>query len=313
MTGSIVVAALFASISVSLAVGVVLPPRRSLVGRLRPYVALSRSRLGTGSADASIVALTAFVDDRGVVAKVFGPLISQAAVALSSVVDAADNDTLRLRLRHAGFADTSPEQYRLRQLGWALGGLVAGVALGLALFGTIGGTFLMASLFGFPAITLQRNRVQRSIDQRTTMMRTEVSTVGQLLAVHVRSGHGPVDAVREVCTLGRGPVIDELTEALGWIGGGVTPQRAYDKLAESTPEPVAARLYRLLSSSAQSGGDITEPLLAIADDVRSQRREDLARAAVKRRTAMLLPLLLLIAPVMVLFVGSALPSMVLGR
>lgn len=313
MTASIATAALFAALTASLLVALIAPPRRSLVGRLRPYVALSRSRLGTGVADASVVSLTAFVDDRGPVAKVFGPLVEQAAGALSSVVDAADADTLRLRLRHAGFVDTSPDQYRLRQLGWSLVGVSTGIALGLSLVGSVGGTLSMGALFGFPAITLQRNRVQRAIDQRRSMMRTEVSTVAQLLAVHVRSGHGPVDAVREVCSLGRGPVIAELSEALGWIGGGVTPQRAYDKLAEATPEPVAARLYRLLSSSAHSGGDITEPLLAVADDVRTQRREHLERAAVKRRTAMLVPLLLLIAPVMVLFVGSALPSMVLGR
>lgn len=313
MTVPIVVSGLFASLTLVLAIAAVAPPRRALAGRLRPYVSLSRSRLGTGAADASVVALTSFADDRHPIISVFSPLIEGLSAALSTLVDVADDETLTQRLRHAGFGETSAEQYRMRQLAWAVGGLAVGVGLGSLLLGTIGGTALMAALFGFPAATFERTRTQRSIDRRRLAMRSEASTVAQLLAVHVRSGHGPVDAVRAVAAFGHGPLLAELRDALGWISSGMTPQRAYDKLAEATAEPVASRLYRLLSSSAQAGGDITEPLLAVAADVRSQRREELARSAVKRRTAMLLPLLVLIAPVMVLFVGAALPSLVLGR
>lgn len=287
------------------------PPRRQLSARVRPYAALSRSRLGTGYADVSVVALTR-VDDRSPFIRVVGPVVQRVADGVGQLVDAADGPTMANRLRQAGFEDTSPDQYRLRQLAGACGGLAIGVALGILLFGTPGWTLLLAVLFGFPGSTLHRNRVQKAIDLRRSAMRSEVSTVAQLLAVHIRSGHGPVDAVRGVCSLGRGPVIEELRDALGWIGAGTSPQRAYDKLADATAEPAAGRLYRLLSSSARSGGDIARPLLAIADELRSERRDELARMAVKRRTAMLAPLLLLIAPVMVIFVGAALPALVLG-
>lgn len=292
-------------------IAVVFPPRRALSARVRPYAALSRSRLGTGYADVSVVALTR-VDDRGPIVRVIGPVVQRVADVVGHLIDAADGPALELRLRHAGFEDTSPDQYRLRQLAGAAGGLTLGVVLGAVLIGTPGWTLAMAGLFGFPGLTLHRNRVQKAIDTRRSAMRSEVSTIAQLLAVHIRSGHGPVDAVRGVCALGRGPVIEELREALGWITAGTSPQRAYDKLADVTAEPAAARLYRLLSSSARSGGDIAQPLLAISDELRAARRDELARMAVKRRTAMLAPLLLFIAPVMVLFVGAALPALVLG-
>ena len=126
MTVSVVVAALFASLTVALAVAVIAPPRRALAGRLRPYVSLSRSRLGTGSADASVVSLTLLANDRHAMAKVFGPLVDAMAGALSSVVDVADDDTLTQRLRHAGFGETSAEQYRMRQLAWTIGGIAIG-------------------------------------------------------------------------------------------------------------------------------------------------------------------------------------------
>ncbi len=311
MSVHVLVASGFAAVTAAAAVGVVAPPRRQLANRVRPYAALSRPRLGTGYADASVVTL-ARQDDKSAASAVLGPIIQRLADGFGRAIDAADAPTLERRLRHAGFADTSAEQYRVRQLAGACAGLALGVFLGISLFGSAGWTLLLSALFGFPGATVQRNRVERAIEQRRAVMRSEVSTVAQLLAVHVRSGHGPVDAVRSVAALGRGPVIEELRDALSWISGGTSPQRAYDKLAEQSAEPVAARLYRLLASSARSGGDIGRALLAVADDVRAQRRDELARNAVKRRTAMLVPLLLLIAPVMVLFVGAALPALVLG-
>ncbi len=311
MTAQVGLAAFFAAMTVVGLAHSLVPPRRMLAGRLRPYAALARSRLGTGYADVSVVSLTRHDTDPASL-RVFGPLLERLAERLAGLIDVADSETLRLRLRHAGFSDTSPEQYRMRQLAYTVAGLGLGAALGLTMFGTVGGTLAFTALLGFPGATLQRNRVQRAITERRAKMRNEVFTVAQLIAVHIRTGHGPVDAIRAVCTLGRGPVIEELREALGWIGGGTSPQRAYDKLAEATPEPAAARLYRLLSSSARSGGDIADALLAVGNDLRSQRREEIARSAVKRRTAMLVPLLLLIAPIMVLFVGAALPSFVLG-
>lgn len=305
-------AALLAAATAALGVRVLVPPRRSLARRLRPYAALSRSRLGTGHADVSVVALTT-VDDRSVVGRVLGPIVERLALALGRLIDAADADTISTRLRHAGFRHVEADQYRMRQLAFTVGGVGIGVAMGAWVFRSVPMTFLMIACFGFPAATVQRNRVERAIRDRRQRMRNESYTVAQLIAVHIRSGHGPVDAVRSVCELGRGPVIEELREGLRWIGGGTSPQRAYDKLAESTPEPAAARVYRLLSASARTGGDIGGPLLAVGTDLRAERREELARWAVKRRTAMLLPLLLFIAPVMVLFVGAALPSLVMGR
>ena len=305
------VAAGTAALAVMAAARVLVPPRRALVVRLRPYASLNRVRLGTGYPDPSVVDITRRPPE-SVLAAVFGPMLVRAAGALSSLVDAADSETLERRLRQAGFAGGSAEQYRMRQLLHAVAGVSAGVALGLTVFRSGTMTALMALCLGFPAATLQRNRVTRAIEQRRERMRSEAYTVAHLLAVLIRTGQGPVEAVRGVTALGRGPVVEELREALGWIGGGTSPQRAWDKLAETTPEPSAARLYRLLSASARGGGDLAGPLLAIADDLRSERREELARSAVRRRTAMLAPLLGLIAPVMILFIGAALPSLVLG-
>lgn len=309
MNTSLLAATSSAALAVLVARAIV-PPRRLLAGRLRPYAALSRSRLGAGY-DLSPVAIVTRHDDRTPVSRVLGPLIGQLAETLGAAVDAADHDTLRRRLRNAGFVDTDPGQYRIRQLGHTVGGVTVGAALGV-LFDSIGLAVTFMTCFGIFGATLQRSRLTAATERRVEAMRAEVYTVAQLLAVRMRTGSGPVDAVRSLCATASGPVVDELAEAVGWISSGLPGQRAYQRLADGTDEPGAARLYRLLAASAPSGGDVAGALLSLADDLRRERRQDLARRAVRRRTAMLAPLLVFITPVMILFVAAALPSMIFG-
>lgn len=294
-------AAVGAAVFAGLLVRTLRPPRRPLVVRVGPYAELLRPRLGTGSPDVTWL--------RGSV----GPPLPVGLVArLSRKMDNSTDESLELRLRQAGFSHIDAAHYRLRQVVRTLGGLAFGCVLGVVILRSFAGSVFLATCFGFPASTLQRNRLERAIANRRERMQAEVYTIAQLLAVHLRTGHGPVEAVRSVCRSGRGPVIEELRDGLSWMSSGIPPAECYQRLAEQTAAPSAARLYRLLGANAQSGGDIGRALLAVADDVRSERRDDVARRAVRRRTAMIAPLLLLIAPVMILFVGAAIPYLVLG-
>jgi tight adherence protein C len=307
----VILAGLTAATGVATAVGQVVRPPRRLAPRVRPYAQLSRSRLGTGSADAAV--LQAEAGSGQALAAVFGPMARRLAHLLGELIDAAPPETLELRLRQAGFAEITADQNRMRQLAWAVGAMAAGVAVGLALGQSAAVVLLLAGLMGFPGATYWRSRVNRAIESRRARMRVELYTVAQLLAVYTRTGHGPVEAVREVTRRGRGPVVGELAEALGWISGGTAPQAAYERLAEVTAEPAAARLYRTLAAAAHSGGDIARGLLAFGEDLRNERAEEIARGAIRRRSAMLVPLLVLVAPVMLLFVAAALPHLVFGR
>ncbi|MCP3854304.1 MAG: type II secretion system F family protein [Actinomycetia bacterium] len=286
------------------------PPARRLGPRVRPYTGWSRSRLGTGYVD-PVVVLAGPVPDAGVRTLVV-PLVDGVAGRLAQLVDLGTADSLEQRLRHAGWRHLDPAGWRRRQL-FSLGaGVGTGTLLAVLLdMGPVGRALVVIGL-AFPAGTRERNRLAAAIDLRRARMRNELYTVAQLLAVRVRTGHGPVEAVRSVAELGRGPVVEELRQGLAWISGGTSPREAWSDLAAATPEPMVARLHRLLAASSRSGGDVTGSLLALADDTRAGRREEMARRAVTRRTAMLLPLLGLIAPVMLLFVAAAIPSIVFG-
>ncbi len=286
------------------------PPPKRLSNRVGPYTQLNRSKLGKG-ADISSVGFFDYDQEKTALGRVFGPMGQSLADSLSSVLDAGDDDYLRLRLRQAGFLDTSPAQYRLRQLTYTVG-----FALGFGAFGLLLGNTLLTLIGffggGFWGTSIWRSRIHKAISKRTERMRIELYTVAQLIAMQMRTGHGSVAAVQQVVYRGRGPIVRELGEALSWMAGGMAQADAYDRLGIETPEPTAGRLYRALADGVRSGGDLANTLLSISDDLRGERREELERNATKRRGAMLIPTIIFMAPVVLLFLLAPMPRILAG-
>jgi len=79
-----------------------------------------------------------------------------------------------------------------------------------------------------------------------------------------------------------------------------------------TPEPFCGRTYRLLATAEERGADLAPALLHLAEDVRETRRESIRRSSTKRRAAMLIPTIAILAPVLILFVAAPLPYLITG-
>jgi len=111
---------------------------------------------------------------------------------------------------------------------------------------------------------------------------------------------------------GEGAVVDELHGIIASIRAGRSEGDAFRHAARITAEPHAARTYRLFALAAEQGADLGVALRALSDDLRAVRRDELRRQATRRRAAMLVPTIAVLAPIMLLFVIAPLPSIVLG-
>jgi tight adherence protein C len=236
-------------------------------------------------------------------------------VRVGSLIEATTEEQLARKIRQAGlFTGTGDlqrvQEYRIRQLATALVGAVLAAFLGLLLARPT----LMVSILAVTGFTggaaYWRSRIDRAIDQRRSRMEIELYTINQQLALRVRIGGGVVSAVRQLVARGSGAVVGELREAMRMIQGGMAASQAFWRLAETTAEPHAARMYQLLASAEERGSDLAEALLAMSEDIREDRREALRAIATKRRAAMLVPIVGLLAPIMILFVGAPLPWIV---
>ncbi len=295
--------------------GLVIRPRPPLESRLRPYVQLRRTRLGQ-RADVNAALAIDSTADFGPLRRIFSPIIDGFAGAIARVVDSGDDEAIARRLRHAGMTDVTPSEYRISQAARAVVGIVAGVGAGFWLGNLWGG----AGFWTVVGITLgvgwglnsARGKVNAAIEERTQTMRLELYTVAHLLAMLVRANHTPAMAVRQVVDRGRGPVVAELREAQHWVAGGLTLAQAMERLAGETAEPSAGRVYRILGEASQQGSDVAESLMTVANTLRAERREEVERLGTRRKGAMIIPTLLVMAPVVFLYVVAPIPRFVFG-
>lgn len=280
-----------------------IPPTPRLRRRVRPYL------FPAGS--------VASEPGRSVPARVFGPMLAQAAGVVVRRLDPSAESAMAIRLKQAGMFPTLSDEdrvatFRLRQLralAFSMGGAaLVGVVLGLTTRSLVA-LVLVAAVAGYGRT---RGAVERAIERRTNLMRIEIYTVDQVLALRVRAGGGVIQSVGDVVKRGQGEVVGELKEAVRLHRAGMSVGEAFKHIADSCPEPACARTYRLLAVADERGIDLAEGLVALAEDVRETRREAMKRAATKRRAAMLVPTIALLAPTLLIFVAAPLPYLLTG-
>ena len=314
MTGVAYLAAALTAVAAGALARLLVRPTPKLAPRLRPYMVSSVSALG-GRPDAAAAAALSRRSPES--AWALGTLVGQAAGALQRFVDGRGEEALQLRIRQAGWYAELPEsartgEYRIRQLARTVAWVIGAGSFGAAT-GRPAGVVLALAAVGFARGTTQaRGALDRAIEERRLRMRLELATVNQLLALHVRVGGGVAQALASVVERGSGAVVEELAEVLRAHRSGRRIADALESAARMTPEPHAARTYRLLASGAELGTDLGEALRSLASDIRRERGEALRRLATKRRAAMLLPIIGVLAPVMLLFIAAPLPSFVFG-
>ncbi len=304
MSPLVLLAATASALAVGLLVHHLVPPPRSLASRIHPYLAPARSMSRSHRAG-------------GPISEVFGPIVRHLAETLGRLLERSGDQVTILKLRQAGWYRQLPEEemvsaYRVTQLrstALAIGlAVVAGSAIGASLIQRL----ILIGLGLLIGATRQRSKIEKAIETRRELMRIEVYTVNQLLAMRVRAGGGVVHAVTSTVARGRGEVINELADALRLHRAGWRAGDAFRRIAELTPEPFCSRTYRLLASAEERGADLAGALLDLAEDVRETRRESIKRSATKRRAAMLVPTIAILAPVLILFVAAPLPSLITG-
>ena len=305
MTPMSVLAAALTALAVGLVTVLVVPPPRRLRGRVEPYLTPS---LG--------VAVRSGVTSNWV-DSVFGPMVRDVADWVGRRLDRTGAGTTILRLRQAGwFKGTTEDRmlgaFRLMQLKTLAISLLAAVIVGQALDLSWALRAVLLGLGLVVGVTRVRGKLDKAIETRRERMKIEIYTVNQLMAMRVRAGGGVIQAVKATVERSSGEVVAELDEALRLHRSGWRGPDAFRRIAELSPEPFCSRTYRMLASAEEHGADLAGALLALSEDVREMRRESIKRSATKRRAAMLVPTIAILAPVLILFVAAPLPYLITG-
>ena len=137
--------------------------------------------------------------------------------------------------------------------------------------------------------------------------------MNHLLAMQVRTGAGPMQAVQRLVDRGHGAAVSELRDVLAWIRSGMGEADAFRRAAELSPEPSASAHVSTARGGRRARRRSRGRTARVEQDIRDSRREQMHKDAVRRRAAMLLPTIGILAPIMLLFIAAPLPSIVLGH
>lgn len=312
----ILVAAIMVGLSIAMGVLVLAPTPIGVGRRIAPYVQTHRRRSGLRS-DIGVAVDPGFETADGPIATIVRALSRSTNRLIGEVIDTGDDDELRLRLRRAGVEPPTPGAYRAGQMRQSL--VTAGLALAAGLFFGLRSRNVEPSLLmlftglGFlGGVVGYKVRLERRQRLRRREMQLALYTVTQLLAVLTRANRGPIGAVRHLVERGNGALVDELRIGLGWMERGTSAELAFEQLSRDAPDPSVARLFRLISSATSSGGNVADVLRAQADQLRKEHSENMEQLATKQRSAMVLPSIVVMVPVLLLYALAPGPSLLFG-
>lgn len=242
--------------------------------------------------------------------RILGPLVWSAGSSVARALGVTVGDDLELLLRQAGL-DLTPDAYRREHLRWAV---LTPVGLGaLALVSGRADLVIVCFLAGVVAGARRApEKLRAQIRRRCERLRSDLPTVMPVLALKVENNKSLTVAVADVVAQGSGPVVSDLKRALSLMNAGYRDVTAYELLAIESAEQAASRFYRLLSAAAGGGIDLATALLAQANEIRTQRREEVERTAARRQMALIVPNLLFMAPVLFVFLLAPLPRLLFG-
>lgn len=213
-------------------------------------------------------------------------------------------DALAARLRSAGLT-VGVDEYRSRQILWALGGGAAGalvVAVSMSLHPMPVALRWSPPVFGAVAGVMARDRVLRW-EARTRRQRIvdELPTILDFLALCLSAGEGIRDVLERVARTGTGEFSRELGEVAGQARTGVPLAQALRDLERRLRVPALSRCVDAIVAALEHGSPLAAVLRAQANDVRDEAKRVLLESAGRKEIAMMVPLVFLILPVTVLF------------
>jgi tight adherence protein C len=296
----------FASASVGTLAWQYVHPRRRIRHRMAPYTEVAIARLG-GQVDTRFEPVVASEALR----RVLGPLTTGVSRAAARLLHLGDTAGLELKLRRSGLPLTV-EQYRRNFLRWLIATPVA-----LSLLGVLAGNTELTVLCFAAGVVAGARRLPDQLKghtrRRAARMRSDLPTVAGMLALKIENNKSLLVALADLTSEGSGPVIEELARALHLINAGFGDMDALDLVSTETPEPSAARFYRFLAAATTGGVELSPALIDLANEMRTQRREEVERSAAKRQMGMIVPMLACMMPVLFLFMLAPLPKLLFGR
>jgi len=230
--------------------------RQPLVDRLRPYGPAGVRRAGSSGGVLSVASFR----------EVVGPLARQLGERFAGVMGVREELSVRLLRIHSPI---DPTAFRVRQLGWAAGGLAVGSLMAAATQPPLAIALLL--VLGAPvlAFLVVEQQLAASSDRWKRRIFLELPVLSEQLGMLVGAGFSFGAALNRLAARGTGACAQDLASVCGRIRQGLTEVEALREWAAVADVDALTRLVAVLGLNRETG-DLGR---LVADEARSIRRE----------------------------------------
>ncbi len=226
------------------------------------------------------------------------------ALASSPQAPWGNDRKLKVLLRQSGRSQ-SLSDFRSNQLSAALSGVAIALCWCTLRSVTHHGSSLMLGLvLMISAIPtsgwLLRVSLDNDVATRAQKANSELPNVLELLAFSIAAGEPVVAGIERITRLSAGVISQELSRSLVSISAGLPLADALRALKDTFDSPQLARSLSAITTSLERGTPLANVLRAQASDARAEHARELIVLAGKKESAMLLPVVFLILPMIVL-------------
>ena len=142
-------------------------------------------------------------------------------------------------------------------------------------------------------------RGSRRAHKMQTLVERQLPGALDLLAFAVSAGESLLSALARIAITTKQPLSGQISGVVTAVDSGVPIHEALSQWEKDTGSPLVARVARALQIASERGTPLVDVLRAQASDTRAARTRALLILAGRKETAMMLPVVFLILPVIV--------------
>lgn len=212
-------------------------------------------------------------------------------------------------LRAAGIW-ISPKEYTSQSIMFFLGFFIFGGILGLVFSLDFSYIFLLAVFFLLVGYVFRRYSLKLKITRRKEQITNALPGVLDLLSISVTAGLGFDQALMQVSSKNKGPLVEELEIARREINLGKTRKEALGDLAKRCQVEELKTFVSAVIQSDELGISLKNVLIAQSKAIRLAHKQKIEEKAMKTPVKIIFPVIFFIFPVIfIVILGPAIPDL----
>ncbi len=213
-----------------------------------------------------------------------------------------DRTGIMVRLEEIGKGTKKEyEVFRIRQIGFALSGVLLTFVITQTLHANFFSSILFAILAGLLIPVIMDLELTRQIKKYREQIEAEFPAIIEMMTLAIAAGETPLSSMVRITSSAQGALVAEFGQVITQVKAGQPFANVLDEMGRRVKSVMIRRFVDALVTATLRGAPLVEVLTRHAIEARANQRNRVLSAAGKAEISMMIPVVFLILPISILF------------